>query len=1088
MIRTWRTASVVCVAIPWVTVSLACMTLLQAADSPEQGGTTGLARQILKDTGVTGGLIVHLGCGDGQLTAALLPQEAGDRFLVQGLDADAKKVEAAREHIRSLGLYGKVSAEQWSAGRLPYVDNLVNLVVVEDLGGVPLDEVMRVLAPLGVAYVRQGGEWTKTVKPWPEEIDEWQQHFHDADNNAVAHDSVVGPPRHYQWIAEPEWMRSHLTLPSITSFVSSQGRLFTVEDRGSVEHPALPGKFALVARDAFNGLLLWQRPFPDWQPVNIYTKFTPAQVQRRLAAIGDTVYCTPGLNAPVTALDAATGKVLKVYEGTERTQEFAVDRGVLYAVIGDPTDTLGIGNPRGGLGSSEFPPRAYGPEIPKLASPISSIVAVQADSGEKLWEKSGDDTAAYQGTSLAVRGEHAVYCTDAAVVCLDRTTGRQVWRVPTDYVKPNQPGMSPSLVLSDRAVYLADAKSLTAYALEDGAKMWTGGAKLNHFKAPDVFLAAGVVWSGYYTGYDPQTGEIVKTLAQQMTGPMGHDRCYRNRITERYYINTKTGGSDFLGLDVPGEFPNPWARSTCGIGHLPCNGLLYLGPPACSCCNWVMLNALNALAPEPGLKSSAEPIEVETVSRLEKGPAYVSLAPRPSSLAPPDDWPTYRHDAGRTGVTQAKAPAELKRRWETKLSTRPSAPVIAAGKLFVADVDAHAVCALDAADGHLVWSYTTGSRVDSAPTYYKGFLLFGSRDGWVYCLRASDGELAWRFRNLPDRTICAYGQLESAWPVCGSILVKDDVAYFAAGRNSFLDGGIFLYGLDPKTGRVIHRRRMYGPYNAEGHPIIASHITSGSGLEGFKADVFLTDGQLLYLRQQAFQPDLSPLRPAQVTRPHLIPSPGFLEAIPHHRTFWTIDTTIRYDIAASRSGARGDILVMDGNQFYEVRGYLPGRSANFDPRPSGYTLFAGTYSNPKAAATTEEKRRAPAADAPTGRKKRRGQPAADATTGKKRRTRTPGPTSSERWRSNIPLTGKAMVLAGDVLFVAGTPVAFPSGDLAKAYEGRMGGVLWAASAATGEKMAAYKLDAAPAWDGMAVAGGRLYIALEDGRVICMSEK
>ena len=28
---------------------------------------------------------------------------------------------------------------------------------------------------------------------------------------------------------------------------------------------------------------------------------------------------------------------------------------------------------------------------------------------------------------------------------------------------------------------------------------------------------------------------------------MGHDRCYRNRITERFYINTATGGSDFLG-------------------------------------------------------------------------------------------------------------------------------------------------------------------------------------------------------------------------------------------------------------------------------------------------------------------------------------------------------------------------------------------------------------------------------------------------------------------------------------------------------------------------------------------------------------
>jgi SAM-dependent methyltransferase len=530
MIPGARRAFVWSVGIAWVAALPVCMTVLQATDSPQQGDGRESARQILQATGVTGGVIVHLGCGDGRLTAAL---RASDRFLVQGLDADAANVATARKHVRSLGLYGQVSVEQCSGKRLPYVDNLVNLVVAEDLGEVSMGEVMRVLAPLGVAYVKQGGRWTKTVKPWPAEIDEWQQHFHDADNNAVAHDRVVGPPRHYQWIAEPEWTRSHLTLPSINSLVSSRGRLFTIEDHGSAEHPALPGKFALVARDAFNGIVLWERAFPDWQPVNIYIKFTPAQLQRRLVAAGDTVYCTPGYSAPVTALDAATGKVLKEYEGTERTQEFVFDRGVLYLVIGDPTDTLGIGNPRGGLGSSQFSPWAYGPQIPKLDNPISSIVALSAETGKRLWEKSGDDTAGYQGTSLAVRGQRAVYCTDKTLVCLDRTTGRQAWRVPIDYTKPSQPGMSPSLVLSEDAVYLADAKSLTAYSLKDGTKRWTGRAILNHFKSPDVFLAAGVVWSAYYDGHDPQTGEVVKTLSQWMTGPMGHDRCYRNRITDR---------------------------------------------------------------------------------------------------------------------------------------------------------------------------------------------------------------------------------------------------------------------------------------------------------------------------------------------------------------------------------------------------------------------------------------------------------------------------------------------------------------------------------------------------------------------------
>jgi len=115
------------------------------------------ARRILDATGVTGGLVVLIGCGDGRLAADLY---AGEGFLVQSLDTNAASVEAARKYIQSLGLYGPVSVEQRDGKRLPYADNLVNLIVVDDLGQVPMAEVLRVLVPNGVAWI--GG--TKTVK------------------------------------------------------------------------------------------------------------------------------------------------------------------------------------------------------------------------------------------------------------------------------------------------------------------------------------------------------------------------------------------------------------------------------------------------------------------------------------------------------------------------------------------------------------------------------------------------------------------------------------------------------------------------------------------------------------------------------------------------------------------------------------------------------------------------------------------------------------------------------------------------------------------------------------------------------------
>jgi hypothetical protein len=102
------------------------------------------AKKILDTTGVQGGIVVHLGCGDGKLTEAL---RVSDRYTVHGLEANPAKVADARSYIHAQGIYGQVSIEQYSGSELPYTDNLVNLVVVQDAGKVSMDEVMRVLAP-----------------------------------------------------------------------------------------------------------------------------------------------------------------------------------------------------------------------------------------------------------------------------------------------------------------------------------------------------------------------------------------------------------------------------------------------------------------------------------------------------------------------------------------------------------------------------------------------------------------------------------------------------------------------------------------------------------------------------------------------------------------------------------------------------------------------------------------------------------------------------------------------------------------------------------------------------------------------------
>ncbi|MCK4293992.1 MAG: class I SAM-dependent methyltransferase [Planctomycetes bacterium] len=347
------------------------------------------AKQILETTGIKGGLIVHIGCGDGKLTVAL---HVSDSYLVHSIDTDGVDIAKARAYICSKNLYGPVSVAKYNGKTLPYGDNIVNLIVADTLGNVSTEEAMRVLTPLGAMVV--AGK--KTVKPWPKDIDDWPQYLNKADNNAVAKDSVVGPPRYVQWVDKPTWCRSHMGIPTVASLVSSNGRLFSIEDTAPPDNPFLPAAFRIVARDAFNGKELWTRKITRWESVTMYIKCQPVQQQRRMAVVGDTLYCTLQLEGPTSAVDAATGEVLKVYENTSPTQEVAYDQGILFLNVGDRFNTSAYNivklkgrpfvegvDPAGPFHGAGFK-EGYAPEIKDKANPISAIFAIDPRTGKEL--------------------------------------------------------------------------------------------------------------------------------------------------------------------------------------------------------------------------------------------------------------------------------------------------------------------------------------------------------------------------------------------------------------------------------------------------------------------------------------------------------------------------------------------------------------------------------------------------------------------------------------------------------------------------------------------------------------------------------
>jgi len=1044
-----------------------------AARDPERDE---LARRILADTRVRGGLIVHLGCGDGKLTASL---RVNDRYVVHGLDAEAANIAKARDHIHWRGLYGPVSVDVFDGKRLPYTDNLVNLLVAEDLGALTIDEVRRVLAPLGVAKVGD----KKIVKPWPEEIDQWTHFLHGPDNNAVAHDTLVSSPFHVQWVGGPKWARHHNHLSSTSAIVSSAGRLFAIVDEGPTASLVQPPKWRLVARSAFNGVVLWRKPIGPWEGHLRPFRSGPTDLARRLVAVEDRVYVTPGYNKPVVALDAASGDVARAYPETEGACEIVCDKGVLYTVVGTIDPQLYAASRRRGAASPT--PRD------------KRLLAIEAGTGKVIWKKSDVQTTALLPTTLCVGGGRVFFQNPGHIVCLDAKTGQVRWRAPRPVRTNRRAWSTPTLVVYEDVVFSADCApaalsrdrtsegsrikwtvtsgpkrgddslgELIAFSATDGNELWRCRTYQGYTAPADVFVADGLVWGNasdkhnttdFTEGRDPHTGQVKRRIETgRAFDAAHHHRCYRNKATDRFVLLGRTG-VELIDLTGAKESGRPvrhcWIRGGCQYGVMPANGLVYTPPHSCGCFIQSKLSGFWALAPKR--KAETGKRKAEKTRALQHGPAFGEIINHKCEIISPSDWPTFRHDPGRTGRTGSTVPATLRRIWRTVVDGRLTSPVVAEGKLLVAAIDAHTIHALHADSGKRLWRRTVGGRVDSPPTIYRGLAIFGCSDGFVYCLRLADGQLVWRWRAAPiDRRIVAFGQVESVWPVTGSVLVHGGVVWCTAGRSSYLDGGMVLARLDPATGRLLGKTRFYNrdPNTGEQPEDIVEDVE----LPGALPDVLVCDGSHVFLRDKVL--DLEGVE-QKTYLPHLYCSAGLLDDNWWHRTYWlwgerTWGRASGWGVIPNFRPS-GRILTTDQATVF---GY--GRKSVRGNSLQGYHLFRAD----KQVKVIDKK----------------------LTNNNEALVKYQRPAKvTYHWTRQAPLVVRAMVLTPDLLLAAGPVMATGQGDRPEpTFDADSAAVLMAFGAEDGRDLSRCKLDAQPVFDGMAAAHGKLYMSTTAGSIVC----
>ena len=256
------------------------------------------------------------------------------------------------------------------------------------------------------------------------------------------------------------------------------------------------------------------------------------------------------------------------------------------------------------------------------------------------------------------------------------------------------------------------------------------------------------------------------------------------------------------------------------------------------------------------------------------------------------DWPTYRHDNARSGCTSESLPVR-----QAGLATplvqdwvyvpihppRPAWPapasrpregfvlrnrvdfddafqVAAVGDLvyFGSSAD-HKVYALDAATGQQRWSFFTGGPVRLAPTVWQDKVFVGSDDGFVYCLKADNGELIWKIRGGPtDEKLLGNGKMISRWPIRTGVLIDEEAAYFAAGI--FPHENVYFYAVRAEDGAIIWKNDTISEQDAyqndfspQGYLLAAGPQLFAPSGRSLPAAFSKSNGQMLFHRKYGWR-------------------------------------------------------------------------------------------------------------------------------------------------------------------------------------------------------------------------------------------
>jgi outer membrane protein assembly factor BamB len=783
------------------------------------------AQDLLKRADLNRGVCCVLGAGDGSLPLALA---TNSEMLIHVRDPDPNAVEQLRQQADEAGFsIQRLLAEQEDPSQLPHADNTLDLLISDrpDLWkSLLVDDVLRALRPEGVAILGgpdagktleswaakatgvtswsdTHGDWIQFSKPVPGGLGDWSHWEKSPDNNPVSDDAMIKAPYMTQFMAKP-W---YIGMPAVTT--AAGGRTFLAMGHIAHHEREWEALNRLIARNGYNGTILWERKLPDDYLVH----------RSAFVATKDTFYMIDGDHCLL--LDAKTGEA----QGEFRIPDFpgdwkwmAIQNGVLYALAGDPGDGVELvkgDRALGGWSWADLSKGYYGKRIPHGFG--DALVAVEIETGNVLWRHNEDTLIDSRG--LAIRdNQFFLYCPDRHFRALDYATGELRWtnnsketlnliEMPGKGLTSTPGWRTQTLVVAtpDALVIQGQTRmNVLGLSTEDGSLLWHKPKVTNNPNAiyVDKKVIIGVGERGSHLVLDPKTGEVEDNLT------FFKRACTRlTASTDSFFVR----GEGMTRFDRESQTVqiDGTVRPGCNDGVIPANGLIYLGPWACDCNLSLIGNVARCSAGDFRFDYTAENAErLEIAKDMDRVEAFEITDA---------DWPTYRSDPERSASTPVQVQRANRLLWHQKPKRGfvPTEPTSAGGLIFLAGEDG-VVRAIDSDTGDTRWSFSTAGPVKYPPTIAAGRAYFGSGDGFAYCVEADSGRLLWRFRAAPvERRIMVYGSLSSTWPVNTGVLVHEGVAFFGAGIVDH--DGTYIYAVDANTGQLVWQNNSSGHLNAE---------------------------------------------------------------------------------------------------------------------------------------------------------------------------------------------------------------------------------------------------------------------------------